>query len=374
MRTKEILLSLLTIVIICFSNIVINAQQYSAIRGVVIDEETGEPIPSVNVFLDGTTLGASTNVNGFYEIEKVPHGSYRIIASMIGYERSDRSILIIDDSTLTIQFELSITTYKLDQVNITTETDFDWFDDMVLFKKNFLGTSSNSNECKITNQEILEFRKTSQSRLEATAAEPLEILNEALGYTVFFELKEFVLSRDDEVSFWGNIRFKELTPKDENQKLRWKRKRQEAYQGSFRHFLISLCRNNIENQGFFAYNVDYPDWNDIRRQNNLTPNISEIIDRITTVERALVFNNYIMITYMNEWEEKEFQNYRNYLGSKIFKELPYQTSWINLPYGIAMFDINGNIVDNYKSIKVFGYWGWQKAADLLPTDYLPEAD
>ena len=36
-----------------------------------------------------------------------------------------------------------------------------------------------------------------------------------------------------------------------------------------------------------------------------------------------------------------------------------------------MFDINENIVDNYKSIKVFGYWGWQKVADLLPTNYIP---
>ncbi len=37
-----------------------------------------------------------------------------------------------------------------------------------------------------------------------------------------------------------------------------------------------------------------------------------------------------------------------------------------------MFDINGSIVDNYKSIKVFGYWGWQKVTDLLPTDYSPK--
>ena len=24
-----------------------------------------------------------------------------------------------------------------------------------------------------------------------------------------------------------------------------------------------------------------------------------------------------------------------------------------------------------KGIKVFGYWGWQKVTDLLPTNYIP---
>ena len=74
---------------------------------------------------------------------------------------------------------------------------------------------------------------------------------------------------------------------------------------------------------------------------------------------------------MEEWEEIGFLEHRNYLGSKIFRVLNHQTSWINLPYGYATFDINGNIVDDYKSIKVYGYWGWQKVACLLPTNYVP---
>lgn len=349
-------------------------QKRFSIIGLVLDETNNEAIPMVNVFLDGTTYGTTTDNEGRFAIKHLPPGSYRVIASMIGFERMDKSIILLESEVTKVNFVLPILSYKLDQVNITTERDYDWDDNYALFKKNFLGTSENSDLCTIENKEILEFHSTKESKLVATAPKALNILNNALGYRVLFDLKEFELSRDEEVAFWGNILFKELSTEEDDIKETWIENRDKAYFGSFRHFLISLCQNELEENGYFTHEVKYPDWNDIRRQDYRTPNLSEIVSHVTSIERALQFDNYIMVTYMEEWEESEFMLYRNYLGSKIFKELNYQTSWIKLPYGIAMFDINGNIVDNYKTIKVYGYWGWQKASDLLPTDYCPIAE
>ncbi len=38
------------------------------IAGVVKDKQTGEPLPGVNVLIQGTTLGASTDIDGYYVV------------------------------------------------------------------------------------------------------------------------------------------------------------------------------------------------------------------------------------------------------------------------------------------------------------------
>ncbi len=55
------------------------------IAGKVTDAQTGESLPGVNVVLEGTTMGAATNLDGNYVILNVPPGVYALKASMIGY-------------------------------------------------------------------------------------------------------------------------------------------------------------------------------------------------------------------------------------------------------------------------------------------------
>ncbi len=60
--------------------------QTATIRGFVYEKETGEPVMFTNVYLKGTTYGASTDVNGFYTITKVPSGSYTLLVTSLGYD------------------------------------------------------------------------------------------------------------------------------------------------------------------------------------------------------------------------------------------------------------------------------------------------
>ena len=53
--------------------------QSGTIRGFVYDKESAEPIIFCNVSLEGTTLGAPTDVNGYFSIPNVPAGDYKII-------------------------------------------------------------------------------------------------------------------------------------------------------------------------------------------------------------------------------------------------------------------------------------------------------
>ncbi|MGE5425361.1 MAG: hypothetical protein ACM3N9_08340, partial [Syntrophothermus sp.] len=40
--------------------------QFGTIRGFVYEAETGEPVLFTNVYLEGTSYGAATDVNGFF--------------------------------------------------------------------------------------------------------------------------------------------------------------------------------------------------------------------------------------------------------------------------------------------------------------------
>ncbi len=55
------------------------------ISGSVRDAATGSPLPGANVLLKGTSLGASTSLNGNFQISNIPVGVYTIRVTYIGY-------------------------------------------------------------------------------------------------------------------------------------------------------------------------------------------------------------------------------------------------------------------------------------------------
>ncbi|MEX2189148.1 MAG: carboxypeptidase-like regulatory domain-containing protein, partial [Bacteroidota bacterium] len=56
------------------------------IIGSVVDSETGEAILGANVILEGTTLGAATDINGTYLINAEP-GEYTLTVSVLSYAK-----------------------------------------------------------------------------------------------------------------------------------------------------------------------------------------------------------------------------------------------------------------------------------------------
>lgn len=61
--------------------------QRATLHGKVVDEETGQPLIGASVLLVGTSMGASTNLDGEYTVTEIPPGTYDVRFSFLGYER-----------------------------------------------------------------------------------------------------------------------------------------------------------------------------------------------------------------------------------------------------------------------------------------------
>jgi hypothetical protein len=78
------------------------------IVGTVKDARTGEPLPSANVTLEGTSFGAATNIEGYFVILNVPPGRYTLNVSLVGYRTAGaRDVRVDIDQTTTQNFALS---------------------------------------------------------------------------------------------------------------------------------------------------------------------------------------------------------------------------------------------------------------------------
>ena len=61
------------------------ASSSGKIAGQIVDQGTKEPLIGVNVVIEGTNLGAATDVDGFYFILNIPPGKYQVKAIIVGY-------------------------------------------------------------------------------------------------------------------------------------------------------------------------------------------------------------------------------------------------------------------------------------------------
>ncbi|MEO1021692.1 MAG: TonB-dependent receptor [Bacteroidota bacterium] len=93
------------------------AQVNGILGGTITDSRTKEPLVGATVFLEGTTIGASTDQDGRYLIPNIPAGTYNLRTSYIGYKtRVKYNIVIRSEGNIDINFELEEDISQLGEV------------------------------------------------------------------------------------------------------------------------------------------------------------------------------------------------------------------------------------------------------------------
>jgi outer membrane receptor protein involved in Fe transport len=100
----------------------VHAQNSGKIVGLVIDKQSGEPLIGANVVVEGTSLGATTDLEGNYIILRVSPGKYTITGEYIGYQKIIyRNIEIMTDLTTKLDFQLGAEVIQGETIEIFGE-------------------------------------------------------------------------------------------------------------------------------------------------------------------------------------------------------------------------------------------------------------
>lgn len=96
------------------------------IAGTVVDRSTKEPLIGVNIFLEETVYGATTDLEGSYIMLNIPPGRYTMIVQYLGYQEVRmEGVQISIDRTTRLDFDLIESALELDEVIVVQgERDF----------------------------------------------------------------------------------------------------------------------------------------------------------------------------------------------------------------------------------------------------------
>ncbi len=356
--------ALLFILVTCFSVQILVAQEFFTASGKVLDAASKQPLTGASVFCQNTTFGTITNAEGAFSI-RLPKGGYDLIISYTGFETESIHINASNSGSLTT--ELKATDKSLSEVTVSASMEV--ADGLAKYGKffmdNFIGTTLNADQCMIKNPEVLQFfYSKKRNRLKVKAKEDLVIVNNALGYTIRYQLDSFSHDYSTDVSTYSGYPFFQEMEGSNDQKQLWKNARVIAYNGSRLHFMRSWYDSTLQEEGFSL------EWVDTTRKALTTRPIQNPYDSAHYIAAE---NNDVEI----DWAGRMRILYKNEKPARKF--LTQYKLPVNTTAQITVLDIsdafvieeNGYFYDQSDIVNT-GYWSWEKIADLVPYNYNPD--
>lgn len=108
-------LLLLVALLVTISNIL---SQEATVRGFVYSAKTGEPVINANVFMAGTTYGATTDDNGYFTVTDIPPDDYTLTVTYLGYDTLLQPISLKEGQVKTEKLYLTPGSVDIEGVNV----------------------------------------------------------------------------------------------------------------------------------------------------------------------------------------------------------------------------------------------------------------
>lgn len=353
---------------------------FFTISGILTDEDNN-PIAQANVFLDGTSIGTISDSSGVYNITGIPPGIYDLVVSHIGYTQNTFRISEYEGSSRIVNATLSPSIQILEEVEIVARQvkrgNTEWINYYQLFKTELLGKTKNSRSCVIENPEVLNFLFEERTQtLRVFAKSPIMIRNDALGYRISYFLETFTKSPED-LRYRGKLRFRNIDAPNKGQQKFWKRQRRKSYLGSFNHFKRALLDERLEKEGFKIYSLKRIE---PFKKDNLKVMKEKDLLAYKGDHYSLSFKDYLLVEFKREKETQAFLDESSFTKffyadkidaqGELQKTPTNQTSIIGLLKSKTRVDLEGQVMDKF-AVTTYGYWAWERAGDLVPSNYDP---
>jgi hypothetical protein len=340
------------------------------ITGKVQDAVTKLPLQGASVFAQNTTIGTATDQQGNF-ILRLLNGGYDLIITFTGYQTVNRRITTADALDKNIVIEVSQKEKALEDVVIKSSNEVkDGLEKYgSFFEENFIGKTANSSQCSIKNKEVLKFYYyKKKNKLKVLATAPLEIENNALGYSIKYTLDSFTHEYTSQLSTYsGYPLFKDMQPADEAQKTNWSSNRLKAYLGSTLHFMRSVYSKRIKEEGFEIQLVAKS--NDAETAIPVTDFYGALnYNKNDSTQQAEILPNQQNLAVLYNKASPDPM----YISQTGDTERKFQLSILTIaPEQAIGIEQNGYFFDQ-NDITINGYWTWQKVADVLPYDFRPQ--
>lgn len=346
------------------------AQTSYLVSGRVLNAVTGQTMQGASVFAENTTLGTATDAEGNFKLY-LPNGGYDLVVTFTGFTSATRRITTADAGDKDIVILIKPKEKELGDVVVrsSAEVKDGWEKYGDFFLDNFLGKTNNGKQCVIKNKEAIKFFFYKRSnRLKVMAQEPVQIENYALGYKIAFALDSFTHEYNSQVTtYTGSPLFTEMQTDSADQKAQWVKNRRDAYNGSALHFMRSLYRKQLKEEGFeIQFLVRTGDNERAVTLKDFYGALNYEKDDSTSVVEVLPNQPEVAVIY------KDAKPSAAYLEANPDAPAGFQLSVLYfVPKESLVIESNGYYYEQ-NDVTITNYWAWKKAGDMLPYDYHPQ--
>lgn len=364
------------------------------IKGTVVND-IEKPIANVSIYLDGTKTGTVSAEDGSFNLNLNSKNNNSLVFKKDNYETFTINTSEVLNKKLKV---VLIKAKEIEEVVIIPFTETAYKNYIKFFLDSFIGEDQAN--VRIKNQRSLKFSYDKTNKiLRVKAPQTLIIENKNLGYTIDYNLEEFIASFDENTTrFIGTSFFKETKNTD-----KVKLNRMNAYDGSQVHFFRSVFIETVKNEGFIVNqitkypNSKYPTEEELQRLKDFAKTIknktitsvpADLLDIGTRKRNEPPYKIAITKTqipesdYIKKSDGKLFLDY-NYMMQINFKKYYYelikgnfvksslpinQTSFLHPEdQSYEIYD-NGN-TSNPGQLTNQGDFAKDKIEKLLPLDY-----
>ena len=342
--------------------------QTGTITGVVKDAETGETLPYCNVFINNTTIATVTDLDGKFTLSNLEPGPLEVGFSFMGYVAETRKLTLNPGGISTVNLSMKPFDQVLSDVEIKASRDKVWERDLRKFQNLFLGNDQVSALSTIQNPWAIDFSEGEvKGTFLASAIQPIEIVNNYLGYKISFDLKEFFDSPTN-YRIVGAARFEEMKPESEIQRSTWENNRAEVYKKSPMNMFRAMINGKQEQEGFFLYG-DKPG-------GSPSMNMRTDIFANELGKSVVAYKPEQLITpagkpgeYLIAMKGRiEIHYQKGYSLVNTYKDAPYPVSWLEVNKGTVRVRENGMVL-NPQDLVFSGDMDQKRISTLLPLDY-----
>lgn len=232
-----------------------SASAQKTISGKVFDETSKSNLVGASIYVNNSTKGTVADSKGEFSLVVPSDIEIELVISYLSYHKKLIKIKVGEefaDKGIALNRKETILKHVNIQGKIDPKTRKKWLD---IFREAFIGKYDHGgNACIIKNAEVIKFDyDVSTNELQAYAETPIIVENIRTKYLISIDLSMFKCNiNSGVVQFNYTVSFRDLAKANDLNVLLF---RNEYYYSSQMHFLRSLYRNTLSEEGFGVYQL-----------------------------------------------------------------------------------------------------------------------